>query len=212
MPQHITFTADGLILEGVFTPPHSQEQAGSLILCHPHPLRGGDMDNNVIRALDSAFAAAGFGVLRFNFRGVGDSQGRYDEGIGEQQDVKGAVAWLMAQPGIDAHRIFLAGYSFGARVILQVAAGAGQTLGFIAVAPPLLRGEWPSFDTHHGPKLIICGDADRYAPPEVLIPWVERLPEPKRLIILPNVDHFFFGHERWVGQQAVEALQALSGL
>jgi uncharacterized protein len=212
MPQHITFTADGLLLEGVFTPPQSQGQASGLVLCHPHPIHGGDMENNVIRALDSAFATAGFGVLRFNFRGVGDSQGRYDEGIGEQEDVKGAVAWLMTQSGIDAHRTFLAGYSFGARVALHVAAIAGQVRGFIAVAPPILRGEWPSFDAHHGPKLIICGDADPYAPPELLTSWVERLPEPKRLIVVPNADHFFLGHERLVGQQAVGALQALSSL
>jgi len=208
MSQRITFAADGLILEGVFTLPQPQGRANGLILCHPHPLYGGDMENNVIRALDSAFAAAGFGVLRFNFRGVGESQGRYDEGIGEQEDVKGALSWLAAQPGIDAHHIFLAGYSFGARVALHVAAVEGRVRGFVAVAPPVLRGEWPSFDAHHGPKLVICGDADPYAPPEILTSWVERLPEPKRLVILPSVDHFFLGHERLVGQQAVELLQA----
>jgi alpha/beta superfamily hydrolase len=211
MSQHITFTANDLILEGVFTLLKPREQTSGLVLCHPHPLRGGDMENNVIRALDSAFAAAGFGVLRFNFRGVGDSQGHYAEGIGEQEDVKGALAWLAAQPGIDAHRIFLGGYSFGARVALHVAAVSGQVRGFVVVAPPVLRGELPCLDHHHGPKVILCGSADPVAPPEILTSWAERLPQPKRLIILEGVDHFFLGHERLVGQQAVEMLQVLSG-
>jgi uncharacterized protein len=212
MPQRITFAVDGLVLEGIFTLPKPQGRAIGLVLCHPHPLYGGNMENAVIRALDRAFAAANFGVLRFNFRGVGDSQGQHDEGIGEQKDIKGALAWLAAQPGIDAHRIFLGGYSFGARVALNVAAVEGQVRGFVAVVLPLLRGECPSFKAHYGAKLVICGDADPYAPPEILTPWVERLPEPRRLIILPSVDHFFIGYEHLVGQQAVESLQALIGL
>jgi alpha/beta superfamily hydrolase len=168
------------------------------------------MENNVVRGLTEAFAAAGFAILRFNFRGVGRSTGHYGEGIGEQEDAKAALAWLAAQPGMDADRLFLAGYSFGARVTLAVAATDPYLFGFIAVAPPALYGEWPSMVSSRGPKIFLCGDSDPYAPPEVLMGLVDSLPEPKRLVLFPNTDHFFVGQERMLGQHALKLVQELS--
>jgi alpha/beta superfamily hydrolase len=181
-----------------------------LVLCHPHPLHGGDMENNVIRAFAAAFAAAGFAVLRFNFRGVGKSTGHYAEGIGEQGDAKAALAWLAAQPGVDAARLFLAGYSFGARVTLAVASTEPRIGGFIVIAPPIQRGNWPSLESSRGPKIFLCGDRDPYAPPEILTKLVKSLPEPKRLAIFPDTDHFFVGQEHTLAQHAVKVLQELS--
>lgn len=208
--RQITFSSDSGTCEGVFVSPNEAAHAPGVVLCHPHPLRGGDMENNVIRAFAGAFAAAGFAVLRFNFRGVGRSEGRYGEGIGEQEDARAALTWIAAQPGVDVARLFLAGYSFGARVTLAVASTEPRLGGFIVIAPPVLRGDWPSLESSRGPKLFLCGDRDPYAPPEILTGLVKSLPEPKRLAIFPDADHFFVGQEHTLAQHAVKLLQELS--
>jgi uncharacterized protein len=207
---HITFASESGTCEGIFVPAHEDDRAPGLVICHPHPLRGGDMLNNVVVALAEAFATVGFAVLRFNFRGVGRSTGHYAEGIGEQEDVKAALTWLSVQPGIDTARLFLAGYSFGARVTLAVAATDSRVQGFLVVAPPALRGDWPSLQSAHGPKIFFCGARDPVAPPEVLTGMMKSLPEPKRLVVLQDADHFFVGQERTLAQHAAKLLQELS--
>jgi alpha/beta superfamily hydrolase len=207
--KRISFASGELLLEGIFAAPDAISAGAGVVICHPHPLHGGDMQNNVVRALAEAFAAASYAVLRFNFRGVGKSTGEYGEGIGEQEDAKAALTWLAAHPDLHVERLFLAGYSFGARVALAVAATDPRLHGIIAVAPPILRGDWPSLTSFYGPKIFISGDADPYAPPEALMPWIDGLPDPKRLAILPDVDHFFLGYELVLGQQAVTLLREL---
>jgi alpha/beta superfamily hydrolase len=207
--ESIAFASGELSLEGIFTASERASVATGLIICHPHPLYGGDMQNNVVRALAGAFEACGHAVLRFNFRGVGKStgtSGTYGEGIGEQEDARAAMTWLAAHPGANVDRLWLVGYSFGARVTLAVAASDPRVHGFIAVAPPIRRGALPRLTSFPGPKLFLSGEADPYAPPEFLAPWVESLPAPKRLIILRGVNHFFWGHERTLGQQAATLL------
>jgi alpha/beta superfamily hydrolase len=167
------------------------------------------MLNNVVMALASAFAEDGFAVLQFNFRGVGRSTGHYDDGVGEQEDAKAALSWLYAQPHIDANRVFLAGYSFGARVTLAVAATDSRIGGVILVAPPALRGDWPSLEATHGPKIVLCGGRDPVAPPEVVTGMMKRFPDPKRLAVLSDADHFFVGHEPILAQHAVKLLREL---
>jgi uncharacterized protein len=209
--RQITFMADSATCEGLLARPQAEDsQAPGIVICHPHPLRDGDMFNNVVRGLAEAFTAVGFATLRFNFRGVGRSTGQYAEGIGEQEDAKAAMAWLMMQPGIDPDRLFLAGYSFGARVALAVAPTDSHVSGFVVVAPPVLRGDWPSLEFARGPKIFFCGEHDPVAPPEVLKDRLRALPEPKRLVVVPNADHFFVGQEHTLAQHAVKLLQELS--
>jgi alpha/beta superfamily hydrolase len=208
--ERITFEASGVRCEGTLVHPAEVDDVPGLVICHPHPLHGGDMENNVVRGLAEAFAASGFAVLRFNFRGVGGSTGQYSEGIGEQEDAKAAVQWLRAHTGVDPDRLYLAGYSFGARVALAVASTDPRVCGFIVVAPPVLRGNWPRLDSSRGPKIFLCGDRDPYAPPDVLTHLVHSLPEPKRLVIFPGTDHFFVGQERVLSQYAVKLLQEFS--
>jgi uncharacterized protein len=211
--RHVTFLSDGGTCEGVYVHPDPTAQVPALVpglvLCHPHPLHGGDMENNVVRAMAAAFATAGFAVLRFNFRGVGKSTGHYAEGIGEQADAKAALAWIATQPGVDAPRLFLAGYSFGARVTLAVAATEPRIAGVIVIAPPVLHGNWPSLESCRGPKIFLCGDRDPYAPPDVLTTLVKSLPEPRRLAIFSDTDHFFVGQEHTLAQRAVKLMQEL---
>jgi alpha/beta superfamily hydrolase len=208
--QQITFAADDVTCEGLLARPKVNGQTPGIVICHPHPLRGGDMLNNVVVALAEAFATVGFAVLRFNFRGVGKSTGHYAEGIGEQEDAKAALTWLSVQPGIDTDRLFLAGYSFGARVTLAVAATDSRVQGFLVVAPPALRGDWPSLESAHGPKIFFCGARDPVAPPEMLTGMMKSLVEPKRLVVLQDADHFFVGQEHTLAQHAVKLLQELS--
>lgn len=208
--QFITFLSDDGTCEGIYVPPAKGTHAPGLVLCHPHPLHGGDMENNVVRAFAAAFAGAGFAVLRFNFRGVGKSTGRYAEGIGEQGDAKAALTWTAAQPGVDPTRLYLAGYSFGARVTLSVASTDHRVAGFIAIAPPILRGSLPTLESSRGPKIFLCGDRDPHAPPEVLTSVVKSLDEPKRLAIFSDADHFFVGQEHILAQHAVKLLHELS--
>lgn len=111
---------------------------------------------------------------------------------------------------MDADRLFLAGYSFGARVTLAVASADPRVHGFVVIAPPVLRSDWPSLESSHGPKIFLCGDRDPYAPPEILMGVVKSLPEPKRLAIFPDTDHFFVGQEHTLAQHSVKLLQELS--
>jgi uncharacterized protein len=208
--QRITFAADGGTCEGLLARSNVNGQTPGIVICHPHPLRGGDMLNNVVVALAEAFAAVGFAVLRFNFRGVGRSTGHYAEGVGEQEDAKAALAWLSAEPGIDADRLFLVGYSFGARVTLAVASTDSRVRGFVVIAPPVRRGDWPSLESARGPKIFFCGGRDPVAPPAVLTGMIKGLPEPKRLVVFADADHFFVGQERTLAQHAVKLLQELS--
>jgi len=208
--QHVTFLTDDGTCEGIYVHPYEDARVPGLVLCHPHPLHGGDMENSVVRAFAMAFADAGFAVLRFNFRGVGKSTGRYAEGVGEQKDVKAALTWFAAQPGVDTARMFLAGYSFGARVTLAVASTDRRVAGFIVVAPPILRGSWPALESSRGPKIFLCGDHDPFAPPEALAQLVKSLDDPKRLAIFSDADHFFVGQEHTLAQHAVKLLRELS--
>jgi hypothetical protein len=206
----ISFACGDLLLEGIFTSPLHAPAGPGFVICHPHPLYGGDMQNNVVSAIAGAASAVGFAVLRFNFRGVGKSTGGYDEGIGEQEDARAALTWLAAHPAVQGQRLWLAGYSFGARVTLPVADTDPRVCGFIAVAPSLSRGGWPSMASFHGPKLFISGDEDAHAPPQALAQRVDSLPEPKRLVILPGIDHFFMGQELTLGRHVMILLREFS--
>jgi uncharacterized protein len=206
--ERIAFATDEITYEGLLTRPQMSVRTPGVVICHPHPLRGGDMSNNVVVALAEVFAEAGFAVLRFNFRGVGRSTGHYAEGVGEQGDAKAALTWLSELPGMDADRMFMAGYSFGARVTLEVASTDARVRGFAVVAPPVRQG-WPSLEPINGPKIFCCGERDPVAPPEVLRGLVQGLPDPKRLAFVPGADHFFVGQEHALAQHAVKLLQEL---
>jgi alpha/beta superfamily hydrolase len=153
------------------------------------------MKNYVIAALWEALAAAGVAVLRFNFRGVGRSEGAHDEGVGELDDVRAALAHLAATPGVDPDRLAVAGYSFGAWVGSRAVTALPQVRALALVAPPL--SAWPlrELESEPRPKLVVAGDRDDYCPLSLLLPWVARLPEPKERVILEGVDHFFGGRD-----------------
>jgi len=178
---------DGVSLEARLSIP-GDVRAG-VVLCHPHPLYGGDMDSSVVARAAEACAARGVGTLRFNFRGVGGSTGTHDDGRAEQDDVRAALAELRRRlPAGTA--VAVAGYSFGAAVAAAVAADTPMA-GLALIAPPIrLTPMTPP--TVDGPILIVVGANDQYCPPAALKAVRDRVPR-VTLTVIDGADHFFSG-------------------
>lgn len=189
--QSISFTSGGLALEGLLHLADATPGPG-IVVCHPHPQYGGDMRNNVVGALCKAALDSGIAALRFNFRGVGESEGAYDNGTGEQQDVAAALDHLRTLPDIDASRIGLAGYSFGAAMALRAATADLRAL--VAVSTPTAGG-WLGELALPCPTLFISGDRDEYSDPEALQEIVAKAGGRAELAVMPGVDHFWWGSD-----------------
>jgi alpha/beta superfamily hydrolase len=151
------------------------------------------MNSNVVMALCEGLRSAGIASLRFNFRGVGASEGQYREGVDEVDDVLGALTFLAAQPRIAAERIGLAGYSFGARVSLAVAPRSPQVRALLCVAPPL-REPLPPESRLTCPFLVLVGDRDGNLA-EGVDRYAAYLPDPQQLRVVEGTDHFWWGFE-----------------
>ena len=223
----VTFLSAGtrpLRLEGVL---HTLEGDGlwpASVICHPHPLGGGSMHNGLVVGIARALASSGVLALRFNFRGVGASEGVHDNGRGERDDIAGALDWLRAHPAVDPERVSLVGYSFGACVGLSLALSNPAVSAFAAVGlavqfcdPDLLRpfmaGEpdpsLASPGSNSCPKFFLTGQRDQLAPPGELMQLVERLPAPKSVRIVPGADHFWWGLEPMVGDLVADFIASL---
>jgi alpha/beta superfamily hydrolase len=165
------------------------------LVCHPHPLFGGTLHNKVVFHTMKALNSFGFPVLRFNFRGAGLSQGEHDSGQGELDDVRAALDWL----GRKFHLpLIFAGFSFGAAVGLRAACPDSRVKAVIGVGTPILPVENRVYDLDFvqscaKPKLFVSGGNDKYGPRERLEPFVDSVPEPKKLVIIESADHFFEG-------------------
>jgi alpha/beta superfamily hydrolase len=190
--QGVRITVDeGVSLDGGLSQPAGTAKGQALIL-HPHPLYGGSMHNNVVEALLRGALAAGWGALRFNFRGVGGSTGTHDGGRGEQEDVVAAAAWLAQHhPG----PLAIMGYSFGTLVGAATAARVPDLAAGVWVAPPLAMGELAPWPPDAGPLLLIAGDDDEFGRVEALGAYAAGLGARGRLLALEGVDHFFWGLE-----------------
>jgi len=159
------------------------------VVCHPHPLKLGTMQNKVVTTVARAFAQLGAHVLRFNFRGVGASEGRHAEGIGERADAHAAIAWGRNRwPGLD---LFLGGFSFGAAVALQVA-GEARARGLVTVAPPLQRLP-AGFEPPDCSWLLIHGTADDVVPFPTTEARLATFKTRPRVVAMQDAGHFFHG-------------------
>lgn len=202
----VTFPAagDGLLLEGALHLPAGSGPHPAAVVCHPHPLMGGTMDNTVVVAVCRALAAHGWAALRFNFRGAGRSEGAFDDGRGEMDDVAGALDFLCAPPPSfppkggnegGAERLALVGYSFGAGVGLRHAVRDPRVSWLAGIALVQEHYADPFLDADPRPKLFIAGEHDPWAPANALREYVARLSPPKALRVIPRTDHFFAGRE-----------------
>lgn len=210
--QAIAFRAGKLTLEGVVTlPSNSPGPSAGVALCHPHPMFGGSMDSPIVQALCSALNGMGAATLRFNFRGVGSSEGHFDRGEAEQDDLKAAVDTLRRWPGVDGKRIGVAGVSFGAVVALE-AVRKLKPVGALAVLAPTLSGvRRARLDKFRGPKLVVVGDRDLLVPHEELAGLVAEMPPPTEWEVMPGADHTFAGVEASAAERAAGFLAAALG-
>jgi alpha/beta superfamily hydrolase len=191
--QRVTFSSGSLRLEGLYLD-NPGPSVGVAVICHPHPQYGGSMHNNVVEAALEALWDLNYSTLRFNFRGVGESEGEYGDGVGEADDAIAAVAFARSRASMPA-RTVLAGYSFGAMVAL----GAGRELSdlttIIAVAPPVGMIDLSSAVRSITPIVLVAGDADSFCPPTGIRQFYDKYSGPKVLELLAGADHFFGGFE-----------------
>jgi alpha/beta superfamily hydrolase len=198
-------TRDGLQLEGRFF--RGEKGRGSIILCHPHPLYGGDMDNNVVAALQGALAQKGFSTLCFNFRRVGGgSAGDDDEGASVVEDVQAAVGFVA---GADAGPLYLAGYSFGAYAGVRGIAQDDRIKALVCISPPVAIYDFTSLREEQRPKLIVTGRRDLICPVMLVEELFLSLSEPKVLHIVAGADHFWWGMEGQAADYVIDFLQGL---
>ncbi len=194
--QDVSIPCGTITLEGVLEIPDAAENpVAAAVLCHPHPMYGGNMHNNVVRALKKGLNQRGVICLRFNFRGTGQSWGTHDNGVGEIDDVLAAVDFVQTQDRVDSKRIIVAGYSFGCWVGLRAAARDPRAKRLIGISPPVDSYDFSFLETETRPKLLIAGDRDFVCSLDRFEELLDRIPEPKRGVILPGVDHFHVGGE-----------------
>ncbi len=198
-------TSDGVALEAILS--EADNPKGTVVLCHPHPLQGGTMRAPILGAITKQCVAAGMNVLRFNFRGVGESAGVHGNGEGEVLDVDAAVAWAHEKT---AAVLGIAGWSFGAAMALRWQATTASTLAYCGIAPPVDRPL--SFampkpeDLEVARRTFIVGNRDQLIDVEALVSYATSIDA--EIVRYETADHFFvFRHER-LAQDVVEALTA----
>ncbi|HTG16627.1 MAG TPA: alpha/beta fold hydrolase [Blastocatellia bacterium] len=162
------------------------------IVCHPHPLFGGTMHNKVVFRIARAFQEKGFVVLRFNFRGTGQSEGVHDDGLGEQDDLRAAIRFVeIKYPQAD---LWLAGFSFGAAVMLRACAEDVRARALVAAGTPVSKYDFSRVSRCDKPKLFVQGALDEFGSAEDLKKFVATVEGINQVEIIEGADHFFEGH------------------
>ncbi|SHO50042.1 alpha/beta hydrolase [Desulfopila aestuarii] len=187
MEEHITFTSGNLTLEGLY---QKHRGARGAIITHPHPLYGGDMSNPVVEALVRSFNRKNISTLRFNFRGVGRSEGNHGGGIDEGQDTIAAIRFLK-ESGITS--IQLAGYSFGSWVLAHLPAVPAEVNGMIFVSPPLAFMPFRTVHSLSQLKLVITGEEDEIAPVHLIRNSLQTWSPGAKVEVIDHADHFYYG-------------------
>lgn len=198
----------------LWTPADGSQPALAAVVCHPHPLFGGTMHNKVVYQVAKSLDGLGLPVLRFNFRGTGKSGGAHDRGVGERGDVLTALDFLSSEfPGVPQ---LVAGFSFGSMVGLRVGCADERVVALIGLGLPVNQSDVSFLESCAKPKLFVQGGQDQFGAVEKLRVVFSRVPEPKRLVAVPDGDHFFVGKldqvdaaiTEWVGERMAEAAGA----
>ena len=187
MEKKITFISEHNLLEGML---NCRSTSHGAVITHPHPLYGGDMSNPVVECLAMSFNKKNYSTLRFNFRGVGGSEGTYDEGIGEQKDILAAIHFMLDQ-GISS--IHLIGYSFGAWVIAQLKDIPQEIEALIFVSPPVALLPYQQDLSFPLLRMVITGEEDEIAPAGLIEKSLADWNASASLKIVDFADHFFYG-------------------
>jgi len=191
----VKFLSGELFLEGILAIPEGAGPFPAVIVCHPHPLYGGSMDNNVVCSLSETLTQAWLASFKFNFRGVGGSQGEFGQGIGEREDVEAAISFISTVKEVYSKRIGLAGYSAGAGFALPVGFNDARIRALAAVSPPFPMFDFDFLKSCPKPKLLISGSRDDLIPTDQFLKFCRNLPEPKECETIEGADHFWWGYE-----------------
>jgi len=191
----VNFQSGELALEGVLAIPEGAGSFPAVIVCHPHPLYGGNMDNNVVCSLAETLTQASFVYFKFNFRGVGGSQGEFGQGTGEQEDVEAAISFMSTVKAVDSKRIGLAGYSAGAGFALPIGSSDGRIKALAAVSPPLNEFNFDFLKDCLKPKLLVSGSRDNSTAADEFLQFCQSLAEPKQCEIIEGADHSWWEYE-----------------
>ena len=202
-PEHISIAGQAGALEAIVEDPGVQGSSYGVI-CHPHPLYGGTMENKVVTTVARALQETGIPTLRFNFRGVGASAGEFDHGVGETADADAVAAWGAQRWA--GRSLVIAGFSFGGYVALRLAQQRPPRC-LITIAPAV-QGIAALTPVPHCPWLVVQGDADELVDPTAVIDWVNTLDPKPRLLVLPGVGHFFHGRLRDLRDAVIDAIRS----
>jgi len=179
----------GAIEVAVDVPAPADAVMGTAVVCHPHPLHGGTMDNKVVTITERALRELGLRTVRFNFRGIGASAGVHDDGNGEMEDLIALCAWIArVRPG-DA--LWLAGFSFGSWVAARAARHLPKLDQLVLIAPPVAKYPYAALPPPNAPWLVVQGEDDDVAPPQPVVEWVRSQKDPPQLVLMPDAGHFF---------------------
>ncbi|WP_178863543.1 alpha/beta hydrolase [Thiomicrorhabdus cannonii] len=182
-------------LEIRFRAAENSEQAGLVVISHPHPQFGGTMNNKVVTTLEKAWQEKGYATVVYNFRGVGKSQGEYDGGIGEVDDLVAVVNW--ARRHFDMERLLLAGFSFGSYVTLK-AQPLLQAERLMIVAPPVGLYNFAAIEEIQVPWELVIGLQDEVVEVAEMMQWFDRLQQKPTLYARAHASHFFHGQLLWL--------------
>ncbi len=216
--EHVNFNSDGMKLEGVLSYDENAVNPPSMLLCSPHPHLGGDMENNVITALGKVLAEKGFATLRFNYRGVGNSESRlgniaevykYWEEILNNDDCSDAIvdatsAIKYLESTVGTNRLFITGYSFGAIVAMMLSVENANIKAFASISTPFGRFDTSFLSDCKKPKLFICADNDFAASIEEVEKGMLNVSEPKILDVIASCDHFYIDRELDIANKVYE--------
>ena len=189
-PERLLLKGPAGELEAVFEIPADFAGSRVALVCHPHPLFGGTMDNKVVVIAARALQEKGYATLRFNFRGVGKSAGNWDLGVGEAEDALAAARVLQAR--WPAAELLIAGFSFGAYVATQLATLL-PVRQLITIAPPVQRFDFTTLAVPQCPWLVVQGDRDELVDHEAVMAWTGALDPAPTVVVLPGAEHFFHG-------------------
>jgi len=210
MPEVIFNGPDGR-LEGCYHQSKRPNAALALLL-HPHPQYGGTMNNEVVFNLYQNFARRGFSSLRFNFRGVGRSQGQFDNGQGELSDAASALDWMQSR-NPNTNTCWIAGFSFGAWVAMQLMMRRPEISGFISIAPPASQHDFSFLAPCPASGMIIHGDKDEVVPQSSVNKLAQKLQKQKNIKIdyriIEGSDHFFLDHLEPLNKQVNDYLDKM---
>ena len=204
--KYVQFPCENLILEGMLRYREGNGKFAAVIVCHPHPLYGGTMDNNVVVAICRELYSRAIISLRFNFRGVGGSQSSKAGELGEVDDVKAAISFLIGNESVDPDRIGLVGYSYGGAVSLRAAVKDSRVCAVAAVSPAIAPADMTLLKGYNRPNFLIIGSQDDIVSGKSFEQLSNLIGESKTVKVITGADHFWYGFENEMAKETVSFL------